>query len=89
MRTHWFEFSTIFFLMCSTMATDVKATSALSLKNLRCEYKVNPLGIDTLRPRLSWRILSSERGTVQTAYQLEVAESPDILTREKIGRAHV
>ncbi|HQA00270.1 MAG TPA: hypothetical protein PLT93_19220, partial [Phycisphaerae bacterium] len=24
--------------------------------NLRCEYRVNPLGIDIVRPRLSWQV---------------------------------
>ncbi len=42
--------------------------------NLICEYKVNPIGIDVLNPRLSW-ILSSDptdRNVVQTAYQIQV-----------------
>jgi alpha-L-rhamnosidase len=42
---------------------------------LRCEYKINPLGIDAKRPRLSWQIRSSGRGVVQTAYQIQVAVS--------------
>ena len=37
---------------------------------LRCEYKPNPLGIDTPEPRLSWVLESSGRGAVQTAYQI-------------------
>ncbi len=34
-------------------------------QQLRCEYLENPLGIDTLRPRLSWIV-----GNDQTAYQI-------------------
>ncbi len=41
----------------------------------RCEYLVNPLGIDEQRPRLSWRMESSLRGQRQTAYHLLVASS--------------
>src|SRR4051812_17732566 len=37
---------------------------------LRCEYLVNPLGIDEKRPRLSWVIESEQRGQKQTAYQV-------------------
>ncbi len=37
---------------------------------LRCEYKPNPLGIDTPEPRLSWVLTAPERSAVQTAYQI-------------------
>ncbi len=48
---------------------------------LKCEYKANPLGIDVLQPRLSWRIVTSERGWMQSAYQIRVAQSPAALNR--------
>lgn len=37
---------------------------------LRCEYRVNPLGIDVLAPRLSWQVQDARRGARQTAYQV-------------------
>jgi alpha-L-rhamnosidase len=48
--------------------------SSLLLRNLRSEYKVNPIGIDVQQPRLSWQLVSSRRGTMQAAYQIQVAE---------------
>lgn len=45
---------------------------------LRCEARINPLGIDVLKPELSWRLESTtpdERQLRQTAYQLLVATS--------------
>ncbi len=39
---------------------------------LRCEFRVNPLGIDAPRPRLSWVIESNDSGMLQTAYQVVV-----------------
>jgi alpha-L-rhamnosidase len=42
---------------------------AAEVKNLRCEYQVNPIGIDVTSPRLSWNILSSDRGDYQQACQ--------------------
>ncbi|HYL84308.1 MAG TPA: glycoside hydrolase family 78 protein [Candidatus Angelobacter sp.] len=56
----------------------------LSVKNLRCEYKINPLGIDVRKPRLSWELLSSEKGVLQTSYELRVAASESELTRGKL-----
>lgn len=44
---------------------------------LRCEYRVNPQGIDEARPRLTWRVESAERGQKQTAYQILVAGTED------------
>ncbi|MBU6398911.1 MAG: family 78 glycoside hydrolase catalytic domain [Verrucomicrobia bacterium] len=41
--------------------------------DLRCEYRVHPLGIDTVAPELSWRMESGQRGEVQTAYRVLVA----------------
>jgi hypothetical protein len=47
--------------------------------SLRCEYRVNPQGVDVLRPRLSWTLDSSERGQSQSAYQILVASSRAVL----------
>ena len=51
----------------------------LSPADLRCEYLENPLGIDVLKPRLSWKLDSSIRGQKQTAYRILVASSPEKL----------
>ncbi|MCX5647700.1 MAG: family 78 glycoside hydrolase catalytic domain [Planctomycetota bacterium] len=46
---------------------------------LRCEYAVNPLGIDVVQPRFSWVLQSSRRGQMQSAYQVLVASSEEKL----------
>ncbi len=51
------------------------STGAITVKELRCEYAQNPLGIDTPAPRFSWLLESSQRGQMQTAYQILVANS--------------
>ncbi len=57
------------------------ATSAGSLQAslLRCEYAVDPLGIDVSHPRFSWRLESSQREQTQAAYQILVATREDKL----------
>ena len=50
-----------------------------SITHLHCEYRQNPLGIDVKQPRLSWRMTSKRPGARQTAYQLLVSSSPDLL----------
>lgn len=48
----------------------------LFVKNLRCEYKINPIGIDVgidaMRPRLSWELHSDRCGVVQEACRIQV-----------------
>jgi alpha-L-rhamnosidase len=49
--------------------------SQVNVVNLRCEYKVNPVGIDIEKPRFSWNLESEQRGISQTQYQVLVASS--------------
>src|SRR5690606_28545554 len=44
----------------------------LGIAKLRCEYKQNPIGLDLAVPRISWQLISDERGCVQSAYQIQV-----------------
>ena len=52
-----------------------------TVEGLRVEYLTNPIGIDVVQPRLSWRIASARRNTMQAAYQLQVGTSEAILAR--------
>jgi alpha-L-rhamnosidase len=56
----------------------------LAVRDLRCEYQVDPLGIDVRKPRLSWELVSAEKGVVETSYQVRVAESEAELARRKV-----
>lgn len=71
-------FCVLIFLICSSSlsAQDCRP------QHLRCEYRVNPLGIDQREPRLSWIVVSSQRGAEQTAYQIRVASSQEKLDRD-------
>lgn len=51
--------------------------------DLRCEYLREPLGVDTPRPRLSWVIHSDRRGERQTAYQILVARTAELLGQDR------
>lgn len=45
--------------------------------DLRTEYSVNPLGVDTKLPRFSWVCHHRERGQRQTAYEIIVSSRPE------------
>jgi alpha-L-rhamnosidase len=42
---------------------------------LRCEYQVNPLGVEDAQPRLSWQVNDSRRGAKQSAYEITVGST--------------
>ena len=71
------------FIAVLSLAAAFSAFAGLRVGQLRCEYLDNPLGIDAVRPRLSWILDSSERGQKQTAYQILVAGSADELKKER------
>lgn len=50
---------------------------------LICEYENNPLGIDIERPRLGWKIASSQKQQKQTAYEIIVSSSLENIKRDK------
>ena len=75
------------------LAAPVKAQQAETTANapaaLRCEYLKNPLGIDETEPRLSWQIRSAGsglRGQCQTAWQVLVATTPELLELDQGDR---
>jgi len=67
------------FSFAGAAASADSGSGALSPVHLRCEYLLDPLGIDETEPRLSWRVESDQRGQVQTAYRIIVASDAEKL----------
>ena len=59
--------------LSATSDFDNNEECTLSVKNLRCEYLRNPIGIEIANPRLSWSLVSEQRSQTQFAYQILVA----------------
>lgn len=64
-----------------TMAANANAT--VSLSDLRCEFMVDPVGINADSPRLSWKLKSNAQNEKQTAFEVLAASSEALLTPEK------
>ncbi len=60
-------------LVSFASATDLRVT------DLRCEYGVEPMGIDVAQPRLYWRVESDSRGQRQTAWRALAASTRELL----------
>jgi len=74
-----FAATSIFFL--SSLACTQR--SSLGVSDLKCEYLIDPLGINTQYPRFNWVNLSEIRGAHQTAFQIVVATDIDKLSENK------
>ncbi len=59
------------------------STTGIQPVELRCEYRVDPLGIDERSPRLSWILESEGRGHVQSAYRVLAAGNDKDLEAEE------
>ena len=51
----------------------------VTLQHTTCEMLTNPMGIDVIKPRFAWQIVSAERNVMQNAYQIIVASSAEKL----------
>lgn len=69
-----------FFILLSLF--QLKANSTVPEK-LKCNYLVNPIGIGKTTPSLSWQIATTENNWLQSAYQILVSTSPELLTEDK------
>ena len=69
--------SVLFILSLQQINAQVK------VQDLRCEMLVDPLGIDVREPRLSWKMISDQRNVRQTSYQIFVASSKELLSKNE------
>ena len=49
----------------------------LSITELTCEYRKNPVGLDNRNPRISWKLWSDCQNTMQTGYRVQVSQCED------------
>ncbi len=67
------------------LATEIgisSGTNMITPSQLTCEFRTDPLGIDTRRPRLGWVLESADRGASQTAYRILVSSTAPLLAAD-------
>ncbi|MCP4313440.1 MAG: alpha-L-rhamnosidase, partial [Bacteroidetes bacterium] len=70
-------------LACTIFASGCTSSEGTLLaEGLKTEYKENPY-LDVKSPRFSWYLVDEQRGQEQTAYQILVASSPELLEEGK------
>lgn len=67
-----FRYLNLGFLLLLVCSSNSFSAVKIEIKDMVCEYKTNPIGIDVKTPRLSWKIVSPENNLMQTAYEIKV-----------------
>lgn len=65
----------LFVLLSVVSLTTFAKQSTFSVYELTCDHESEPIGLDNLEPRFSWKINSVEPDFTQSAYQILVADS--------------
>jgi len=83
MKTKFIGIGYWFVVLLISVGCTERFDGTLSPENLRCEYLIDPSGIDITNPRLSWYSVSEERNQKQTAYRILVSSSLEKLNSDK------
>jgi alpha-L-rhamnosidase len=83
----FYEVKKTLLTLAAALLMPLAATLAVEVADLRCEFRKDPLAIDAAKPGLSWKLEAGsakpERGLKQTAYQILVATTPEILAKNQ------
>jgi len=74
------------FLLAALVSVSFRLFADNSLSHLKCEYLVNPIGIDSQHPRLTWSLTDVRREAGQSAFQVSVG-TDSIKVNSGIGNA--
>src|SRR6478735_4211328 len=62
------------FLVLIISILAIEGSAQVSVRNLRLENRINPVGMDVPTPRFSWQLVSGKRNVMQTAYEIRVTD---------------
>jgi len=69
----------LFFTSCN------EANEKITVTNLRCEYLVNPIGLDTNSPRFTWEYEGDTDGFAVSRFEIRVGTDQEILQPYQTG----
>ncbi len=59
----------------------------ISVIDINCEHKKNPIGIDILQPRLSWKISGTGNSIMQKAYSIRVSSDSRFSSKSNVWQS--
>ena len=83
-RSHTPTFKSLFKWLVLGSLLCAQASAALNPVELECDQWQNPVGIDSVHPKLSWKLESTGGSTRQSAYRILCATEPSMLEVGKV-----
>jgi len=71
------------FAVCFLALSILAAAAVDKPTGLLCDSLVTPLGVDDIKPLLSWQLQDDRFGAKQTSYQIQTASQVSLLTSDK------
>ncbi|MDX1939335.1 MAG: family 78 glycoside hydrolase catalytic domain [Saprospiraceae bacterium] len=71
------------FLYILLMVVVPAVSAQISVQNLLCENRSNPIGLDVNQPRFTWQLQAAGRNVMQTAYEIRVGKDALNLVKGK------
>jgi hypothetical protein len=71
------------FVLFFLLGAAAQVGAATRVANLTCDFDTNPQGVDVAAPRLSWQLADETRGARQTAWQVLVASTRELLAQDR------
>ncbi|HSR59141.1 MAG TPA: alpha-L-rhamnosidase N-terminal domain-containing protein, partial [Robiginitalea sp.] len=72
-----------YWLTTALLLSALLTRAQLAVEKTWVENRINPQGVTAEAPRLTWALVSDSRGAAQSAYQVQVAGSPEALRQGK------
>lgn len=70
-------------IACLLLQSFILLGQSLRVTALHCEYVITPLGVDIPQPVLGWKLESDQYNKSQSAYEIEVASSLQLINQGK------
>ncbi|HYG18220.1 MAG TPA: family 78 glycoside hydrolase catalytic domain, partial [Ohtaekwangia sp.] len=71
-----------FVIIALLLASLTAVGQKLSVYDLTCEFRNNPIGIDVVQPRFGWKIMAGGRNIMQRAHAIRVARAAGFEKRD-------
>lgn len=68
-------------LLCSFQLLTLSVLAQVKVDQLKTENLTNPIGLDVVQPYFSWQLVSDQRNTMQSAYEIRVATDAAALSK--------
>jgi len=68
-------------LLCSFQLLTLSVLAQVKVDQLKTENLTNPIGLDVVQPYFSWQLVSDQRNTMQSAYEIRVSTDAAALSK--------